>query len=357
MAIPISEIKPLLTTTLFKLYNEFMVLKATMFLQSFFKTVETKVRYPSYEVRRGTENIAIDVVLGHQGNRQQITKATQKIIDPFYFKEYFEATDMDCYWNLFGSTVFNLTDGALADVINGINEGNKVNIDHITRAYELFCSQILEFGTVTSFRDGSVVNFNRKAASIVDLGAGNYWAITGTDPYKNIQDMCDTIRKNGKYSGGQFHLVLGETAFADLMTNSTVLQRNDIKMWQLDDINRPVMNSEGQTYHGTISCGPYICHLWQYPQYFNYPVTGVMTNYVNPKKVFVIPAKVEWQLVYAATPQLVDLGTPTPNLKSGKFVMRDYMNAETTSHKFFVESRGMPVPVDVDNLGTIQVVA
>lgn len=351
-----SEIKPIYTTLIAAKYDEMQKIKATGFLRSFFPDNVTKVRYPSIDVRRGSEKVAADVALGHQGNRNQVTHATQKILDLFYYREYFDATELDCYWNLFGST--SISENIMTEFVDGIANANKAMQDKIDRAYELLCAEVLEFGTCTSLTDGSVVNFKRKSGSFVDLGSGNYWDVTGHDVYADLGAGGTFIRKYGKYTGGIFNAILGEDALSALLNNSTVKDRNTIKMWKLDDVLAPQMKAEGMTYHGTLSCGPYEVHLWAYPQYYEDATNAnALTPYVNPKKVVMLPTTTTFETIYGATPQLITPGQATASLVSGKYILSDYINPKKRTHEFHIESRGIPVPIAVDTIYTVQVLA
>lgn len=350
-----TQLKPIYTTLLAARYDELMKTKATGWFRSMFKDNITKVRYPSYEVRRGTEKVAIDVIRGHQGIRTQITRSTQKLIDAFYFNLFFDATELDCYWNLFGST--STSTNVMTEFVNGVDTHNKANQDMIDRAYELMCSQILEFGTCTSFADGSVVDFKRKAGSMVDKGAGNYWATGSVNPYNDVQAGCEWIRKNGLYTGSVFNMTMGTTAWQDFISNAIVLARNDVKMFKLDSIVAPEAKIEGQTYMGTISAGPYTVHLWQYDQYYDHPTTGVKTAYMNAKKVYITPVQTEFQIIYAATPQVVTPGAATLSLVAGKVIHWDYLDRKAKTHEFHSESCGLPVPLAIDTIYSLQVVA
>jgi len=153
--IPVSQASPLLTTAIKARFDELNQIKVNNFFRSFFTPISCPERYPVIDVRRGTEKVAVDVTRGSQGIRTQITKFTQKAFDPFYYKLGFDATQLQCYFRVYGSTSFNLNDAA--ELANGIAVENKANTDMIERAIELHCSTIFESGTCTSLRDASVV--------------------------------------------------------------------------------------------------------------------------------------------------------------------------------------------------------
>jgi hypothetical protein len=353
--IPQSEIASTLTTLIVRKYDEVNKARPTSWFRSHYKETATNVRYPSIDVRRGSEKVAVDVIRGHQGVRTQLTKGTQKIFDPFYFNLYFDATEFDSYWRLFGSTSASVN--IMTEAANDISTQQLANRDMIDRAIEKFCAEVFEFGTCTSLRDGSIVDFNRKAGSFPDAGAGQYWADSGVIPYDQIQEDCEWIRWNGKYTGSVFHMTLGSKAYQDFMNNAAVLARNDIKHMKLDDIVKPTSRIEGQTYHGTISCGPYIVHIFQYPQFYEHPTTGAKTPYMNDDKYVLTPAETDYDLLFGAIPTLVRPGASTLSLRKAKYVASDRMNLDEKTHKWFIESSPLPVPTAIDTMVTRRVKA
>lgn len=355
-----TEKKPIYTTLIVKKYDEALLIKATKFLQSFYKVNISKLRYPAIDVRRGSEKVGVDVMLGHQGIRTQVTQATQKVYDLFYFRYFSDATELQCYFNLFGSAEYSVND--MTEFVNGVALLNKVNQELIDRATELFCASIFEFGICTSLRTGDVINFNRKAGSMVDLGAGNYWSVSGVDPATSIAAGCTFIRQFGKYSGGIFNAILGTQNYLDLISNDVILARSRaIETLKLEEIIKPELKLEGQTYSGTMTAGPYTVHLWQYDQYYDapnaYPITPATTYtstpYWNPKKTVILPVNPDFELLYAACPQVSNSGD-TANLQAGKYILKEEIDTWENTHKFGIESRVLPVPVAIDQLYTLK---
>lgn len=350
--IPASEIKPISTTLIVAKYNEMVKIRPTGFLRSMFKDNVTKVLFPSYDVRRGSEKVAPNVILGHQGLRTEITKSTQKILDLFYFRLYINATGLDAYWNLFGSEA--PTTNLMIDYVDSIMGGIKSNQDMIERAYELMCAQILINGTCSNpSNPNNIIDFGRKADSMVDPGAGNYWATAGVDPYQQIAGLESFIRKEGKYSGGVFNAILSAKSYVDFINNDVVKGRNDLKMWKLDDLVTPEQAANGATYMGTISTGPYTTHMWQYPQFYE-AADGTKTPYIADNYTVIVPPNPDFQIIYGATPQLVTPGSDTSSLIAAPYVLSDYILPLERQHQYHTESRGIPVPIAIDTIGTLQ---
>jgi hypothetical protein len=116
------------------------------------------------------------------------------------------------------------------------------------------------------------------------------------------------------------------------------------------------MKIDGQTYHGTVSAGTYTMHIWQYPQFYE-DASGTKLPYINPKKVIVVPINPNYQTIYGATPQLITPGQDTAKLISGKYVMSEYIDPKARTHEFHIESRGLPVPLAIDTIYTLQPIA
>ena len=140
------QARALFTIKLIAVYKERTV--PTSFLRSFFKTKESDTKQLSIEVQRGTEMIAVDVERGTQGQLNKFSRSTEKIFVPPYYREYFDATDLDFYDRLFtqNGTIDVIT---FSQWLGTVVEKIAMLQDKIERAYELQCSQVFETGIVT----------------------------------------------------------------------------------------------------------------------------------------------------------------------------------------------------------------
>ncbi|MBC7486100.1 MAG: major capsid protein [Cytophagaceae bacterium] len=324
--------------------------KPTGFLRAMFPDKVAPTLELSIEVQRGSEKIAVDVVRGTDGNRNQITRSTEKIWIPPYFREWFDATSLQLYDRLYGATEIN--DQIFTAYINSVADAMVDIKSKIERRYELMCSQVLETGIVTLV-NGTNIDFKRKSASLVNLGAGNYWATAGVDPYAQIEALCNFVRTSGKYSGPYFNLVLGSTALSDLLRNSEFLKRQNLFSMTLDQVAAPLRNSEGAALHGEITCGAYKVRLWSYPQFYE-DASGTLVPYINPKKAILLPETPQFRFGFAAVPQLI---TPGAAPKTGAYIFGDIIDQRAKAHIYEVESAGMPIPLAIDQMATIQPVA
>ena len=329
----------------------------TSFLRSFFMTKENDTKQISIEVQRGTEKIAVDVERGTEGNRNQFSKSSEKIFVPPYYHEYFDGTDLDFYDRLFtqNGTVDAITFSQWIDVVV-----EKLGLlqDKIERAYELQCAQVFETGIV-SLNSGDNIDFKRKAGSLVDVGAAEYFSNATSNPYATLEAAATFIRTKGKSAGNIFNVIMGSVAMSDFLDNPQVKERADVRNISMDILRMPQKNAVGGVLHGEVSAGAYVFRLWTYPEFYD---TEALSNvpYMNDKKLVVIPEAPKFVLGYAAVPQLLgskaDVGAGV-SAKRGAYLIGEFLDERNTSHVIDIKSAGVAVPVAVDQLYTAQVVA
>ena len=352
--IPIGQASPIYTTAVKVKFDELNDIKVNNFFRSFFPALPCPERYPIIEIRRGSEKIAIDVQRGHQGTRTQISKSTQKAFDPFYYKYYSDATELKPYFRVFGSNSFN--DNDMADLASEMATLQKTNQDLVERAIELHCATVMENGTCTSLRDGSIVDFKRQAASMVDLGGSTgYWTVDGTNPYVDLRAGCDFIKQKGKYGGVIIHAIFGTMAWQAYRGNTVVKDRLKEFNNKRDIMLPGQRDSTGADYQGTVDCDGYIVHCWTYNDVFDDPTTGVSTPYMNPKKVNLIADNALFKTLYGAIPQIAP--DHTASLVCAPFVYKRAINTEEVYDRMYVESSPLPVPATPDRMFTLTVVS
>lgn len=338
-----TDAQGLLTKSVAAVYKE--RIQPTAFLRSFFPSKVFPTLELSIEVQRGKEKIAADVVRGTDGNRNEFTKSSEKIFIPPYYREWFDATQLSLYDRLYGATEIN--DAIFAAYINNVVDAQADIKAKIERAQEIQCAQVLETGLVV-LKNGSI-DFKRKAESLVDPGAGQYF-VNNIDPFAQFEAACNFIRKSGKTSASMFNAILGSEALTDLLANTKFTARQNLFNMALDSVAAPQRNSTGASFHGIITAGPYKVALWSYPQFYD-NASGTSTAYVDPKKVIVIPENPNFLMGFAACPQLLSPSTP-PNI--GEFIFGEYIDKRSKSHIMDVESAALALPVAIDTIYTFR---
>lgn len=343
-----TDARGLFTKMLIDVYKERTA--PTSFLRSFFTVKEESTKELSIEVQRGTEKIAVDVERGTEGNRNQFTRSTEKIFVPPFYREYFDATQLSLYDRLFGTT--EIDSGVFSAFLEQVADNLRMLQDKIERAYELQCSQVLETGIVT-LNAGTNIDFKRKTASIVNLGSGNYWTGAAVDPSTALEAGANFLRQTGKSQGATYNMICGGTAFQALVNNAVLQKRADIKNYSLEAVAMPQRNSVGASLHGQISAGAYKFNIWSYPEFYD-NASSVSTPYINAKKVILLPEQPRFTLGFAAVPQLVD---GNGGVRRGAYIVDEYKDERNAAHIFDMKSAGVAIPVAVDQIYTMQVVA
>ena len=341
------EARGAITRALIDMYNERV--RPTGFLRSFFPDVLTSAKNVSWEVRRSTEKIAKDVARGSEGNRNKISHSTEKITTPPYYREFFDATQLDLYDRMVASQ--RLDASMTADFVAQIADNFELLQDKIERAYELQAAEVLQDRTVTSKFSGTL-NFFPKADSIVDK-SGEAWTSSSVDPKKHLKEAGNFIRQQGKAQGGVLNVICGDEAFDALINNAIIQKHADLKDYDLMIISEPQRNASGGTFHGRISAGAYKCNIWTYPEFYDND-QGVSTPYIDPKKIVVLPESPRFRTAFGAVPQLID--ADTPRITRGAYVVGQFKDERNSAHIYDIKSAGLCVPVAVDQVVTYTVI-
>lgn len=358
MSISTADIRGVFTKTLIDVYQERM--KPTSFLRSFFPTQTHPTKTVSIEVQRMGEKVATDVVRGSEGNRNTFNRSTEKIFEPPLYREYFDMTELDLYDRVLGSQG-NANAPLFTALLNDAAGKLSALQDKIERSKELQCAEVLEFGTV-SMLFGTTINYRRKAASMVDLGAGQYFT-SAIDPFAKFEAGCVFLRTIGHSGDGTFNAILGSEVLTALLANTAFKERQNLFNMALDGVIAPsgTRTAEGYTFHGTITCGSYKVQLFAYPQYYDLksgtdaaPVY-TPTPYWNPKKVVMMPAKPRFVTAHCAVPMLI--GQPGQLPVQGEYVVQEFLDERRAKHDIDIQSAPVPIPVAVDMMYTFKAVA
>lgn len=358
MSISVADVRGLFTKTLIDVYQERIA--PTAFLTGLFKSETVPTKTVSIEVERMGEKVAVDVVRGTEGNRNQFAKSTEKIFEPALYREYLDMTELDLYDRVLGSqgnAQLPLWNALMLDAADRLDK----LVDKIRRAKEYQASQVLETGILT-FKQAVSIDFKRKAASLVDLNSSppsgyptGYWATVGTDVFGQLEQACLFLRQVGRSGDGSFNAIVGSQALHDLLANSVFLVRQNLFSMALDAVHGPVRSGVGSTYHGTLTCGAFKVNLWAYPQFYDDPNNAnASTAYVNPKKVIVLPENPRFRMAHCAVPRLV--GQPGQLPAQGEYVTQEFLDERNAKHILDVQSAPVAIPVAVDQIVTLKAV-
>lgn len=344
MPISATDARALFTKALIDVYQE--RIRPTGFLRSFFPAVNTPSKLVSIEVERMGEKIAVDVLRGTEGNRNAFSKSTEKIFEPPFYREYFDATQLDLYDRVLGSQG-NVQRPLFVALMNTVADRLGLLQDKIERSIELQCASVLTSGTVVT--EFGTIDYKRKADSMVN-SAGNYFS-GNSNPWAGFKAAAEFLRVKGRTNDGIFNAILGQDALEDLLANTAFQTRGDLKNITLDVITGPARSGNGAVLHGQIVAGSWKFNLWTYPQYYQ-DAAGVDQQYINPKDVIVIPSAPRFKTAFAATPRVLTPGGTVPAPQS--YYIGEYMDERKAVHDFDIQAAPLAVPVAVDQIFTFR---
>lgn len=345
--IPANDARNTFTKLLVDKYVEMP--KPTSFLSSMFKEEFTESKEISIEVQRGSENVSVDVLRHGEGKHNKMTRSTEKIFVPPYYNDYLTANDHRLYDVAIGTQ----HKPSFKQLVNELASDVSRMRDKQLRAYELQASQVLETGVV-ALNAATDIDFNRKAASMVDKGSSNYWNDSGVDALADLKSGCEFLRKTGKFSGGVVNAIFGSKALDALLNNAEFQKKAELRRVDIASLEKGMATAEGGVPHGVVTAGSWTVVVWSYPEFYKNS-GGTVTPYVNDKKVVMIPEKTNFRFGFGLVPQL--LGNTGTVEQKGAFLIRDIIDERKKAHEIFIESAGLAIPTAVDQIYTLQVLA
>ena len=350
MEMSVTDMLPLFTNKIVMKYSDNQ--KAKSFGRSLFPEEATTSKLASIMSQRGIKLTASDVERGSRGNLNVFDKFTQENILPPYFNEYINLTEMDSYDYLHSEGVS--ASKVWGMFIQELSQKMEYIINKIDTAYELQCWQCLENGIVT-LNNGTNVTYGRKAGSLVNLGAGNYFT-DAIDPYTTAFDRGAVwLNETGKMVGNTINVVFGKGAWAAYQANAAVVARNLNVNNNLEVLsNKALVDSTGKIFKGATTVGAFNYLFWLYEDFYETNGGATKNKFVNSKKIIMIPDELPTKLVYTAVPQRIKFGsTPVASKFTTWHAVDEFQDAEFTG----VKSAGIPVVGGKDQIYTEQVIA
>jgi len=352
MAISIIQHRKGITQKIISSIDEIKVVKTGF--NGFFKKETVPSREVSIEVRRGTNLIATDVYIFGQSNLNKMSKSTEKIYVPPYFSEGYNFSKSQIYDVTFGAGQAPSQINARMMVDKAVREMQE-NKNKIIRAINKQQADVLQTGVVTIV-NGDTINFQRKAASMPDLGDGNYWNQSDTDPLKDIATGMTFIREEGNSSDTIMNVVMGREAFNSFINNDKVKEEAEWINIKRQDINMPQFDqTTGMVFHGQMASEDYIMNIWTYNQFYTETVGGETKYYLDPKNVVLLPNDFKGQQSFGAVPAMTPDGTPYA--KEADFYTYSYVDQKAKAKMFEISSAPLAIPYEIDKIYTIKALA
>ena len=358
--IPVQQAKAIFTKAYLAAFKE--KIPVPSFLKTFFNVETTRAKTVSIEVQRGTERIAVDVLRGTDGNRNQFSRWTEKEYMPPFFNENFDATSLDRYDRLFGVNP-EITPEVIGYLANDISDKLMTLRDKIERAKEKQAAQVFETGIVELI-NGDNIDFKRKAESKVDLGSGgDYWSVTTAGVEADLIAGAEFIRNKGKNGSPIFNLVMSGTGWINLKNTNYFADLANFQQVQLIDVNMPQKESFGAGYMGRISAGAYLFDVWTYDEIYEAAGTGTITRYWPVNYAFMTPSNgTRFTLAHAGVPAII---RDKSNAEFAQFIIQqaseywinNYIDNPGKAHIFEIMSAPLAVPITIDMIYTMQILA
>lgn len=356
--LPLQQAYGILTSLYTEAYRE--MIPVSSFLKSFFPSKTTRKATVKLEVQRGTERIAVDVLRGSRGNRNTFSLWSQKEYLPPFYKEYFDATQLDNYDRVFGEK----PDVSDAEVLGRMAKDIATNYNEIRnkieRRKELQCAQVFDTGVVT-MENGDNIDFKRKATSMVDLAAtGGYWSTVTATVEAQLIASAEFLRRTGKNGVPTLNLVMPGTAWVYLKKTNYFKDVANFRNVQLIDIKTPQSEAFGASFHGQLIAGAYIFNVWTYDEIYE-DSTDTVNRYWPATKAFVIPTTgTRFTLQHAGLPKVMKAPANMEFKEAiarvaATYVRYNLIDANASAHYFYLMSACVAMPTTIDQIYTMQV--
>lgn len=326
----------------------------------FFPKETTATLMIDVEVERDNDTIAVDVLRFTEGNKNKFTRATEHTYVPPFFKEDYDFGRDEVYMNTVALGVTNATGANQAIAQNALKNVRK-NKKKIERAIRKQQADVLQTGIVT-LKNGDSIDYRRKAASMVDLGGGNYWNEAATKPAEDLGDAMTFLRDEGNSVGSTINVVMRTDAMNAFLANDSMKEILNSRRMDRAKIDMPQFNeATGMAFHGQIAAGDFSVNLWTYNEKYT-DAQDATVYYLDRENVVVLPSDFMGKQCYGGLPFMrkTNIGGASaklPGVKEADFLLRAYDDEKTISSTLELTSAPLAVPFTIDKVYTIKVLA
>jgi hypothetical protein len=356
MALSQQEAEGILLKGAIKKYQELRM--PTTHLLGYFPTQTYDTTEIPIEVQRDRDLVAVDVLRGTNGNSNNATKSSLKIIVPPFYHEKFSINALRNYERAFGVSA------STAPASNRVALANEVAIqlqkiqNKIIRAQEIQCAQALELGVVT-LKNGDSIDYLRNADSLVDNSA-TPWTTTTTDVESQLQTAIEFISQVGGNTTGVYDMTMSGQAWVALQKTDFFTKKANYNKVTLLAIGNPT-NRNGATYHGQITAGSAIFNIWTYDAtYLN--ASGVRTRITDQTKVVIVPVEgLISEMAYGAVDTIVKSAGATSlsgvqiEKAATDFYVWDNLDRNNLVHEMHLTSAPIARLITVDQVYTMKI--
>lgn len=318
----------------------------------------TPTLYVDVEVERDSDLIAVDVLRFHEGNKSKSTKFTEKKYMPPFYKELYDFARDEIYMSTvaFGvTTVPNANAGIAANALKEIRKNRK----KIERAIRKQQADVLQTGIVT-LKNGDSIDFKRKAESMVDLQAGNYWNDANSNPMAQLGVGMRFLRDKGRSSAGTINVVMRGEGMDAFLSNAAIKDTAEVRRINRIDIDMPSFSeASGMAFHGQVVAGDFVVNLWTYNESYTND-EGETKFYLDRENALILPSDFMGKTVFGGLPMMrsTSIGgqsAKVPGVTEAKYLLRGYDDEKTISSTLELTSAPLVVPFTIDKTYTMKV--
>lgn len=326
----------------------------------FFTRVTSPTLDVSVEVIRDSDPISTDVERFTEGNHNKVTRTAEKLYRPPYHKELYDFSRDEVYMTTVALGVLTSVQANRAISQNALKNVRK-NRNKIERAILKQQADVLQTGVVT-LTNGDNISYRRKASSMVDLGAGNYWDASGSDPIANISTGLTFLRDEGASSVGTAVLIMRTAGLNALLNNANIKEGVNFRRSNRTEITMPQLDgSRGMAMHGTLAAGDYQVQIWTYNQSYT-NAAGTRTYYLNQNNAILLPEDFEGRMMFGGLPSMAPaniggVNTMVPTVVETDYLLRSYGEERTISSVIELSSAPLAVPYTIDRMYTMQILS
>jgi hypothetical protein len=326
----------------------------------FFPRETTPTLMVDVEVERDNDLIAVDVKRFTEGNKNKFTKSTEHTYVPPFYKEDYDFARDEVYMNTVALGVTNATGANQAIAQNALKNVRK-NRKKIERAIRKQQADVLQTGIVT-LKNGDSIDFRRKAGSMVDLGAGNYWNEATTKPAEDLGDAMTFLREIGNATGSTINVIMRTDAMNAFLANESVKTILESRRMDRARIDMPQFNeASGMAFHGQVAAGDFGVNLWTYNEKYT-DAAGNTVYYLDRENVVILPSDFQGKTVFGGLPYMrqTNIGgssAKVPGVMEADFLLRAYDDEKTISSTLELTSAPLVVPFTIDKVYTVKVLA
>lgn len=358
MAISIQNHTELIAKTIVGTFKENIPVRSGF--DGFFARETVSTEMVDVQVQRDTDLVAVDVMRFAEGNYNKRSKVTENKYIPPFFKEIYSFRRDEMYMSTIAQGIFG-NDPANQAVMQKALDNLNANRKKIERAIRKQQAEVLQTGIV-ELKNGDSIDYRRKAASMVDLGSGDYWNQTGKSPEETLKDAFRFLRDEGNSGASTANVIMRGDAMSALLNNAKVQSLLDNRRMERGNIVAPQFNeASGMAFHGQLSAGDFVVNLWTYNEKYT-DANGATKHYLDRENVVVLPEDFQGKTVFGGLPAMRDINiqgqmTRVPQIVASDYLIRAWYDERNIDSLLELTSAPLVIPFTVDKVYTMKVLA